>query len=85
MSSDTTELHRAVQSYIALVSHSKNKSQPASHIKYPKILETVNTYIDQSEVVFIDRKLLWTNVFFQSRGIGALQENITRVWWRENR
>lgn len=27
--------------------------------------------IDQSEVVFIDRKLLWSNVFFQSRGIGA--------------
>lgn len=33
-----------------------------------------NTYVDQSEVVFIDRKLLWTNVFFQSRGIGALKE-----------
>lgn len=34
----------------------------------------LNTYIDQSKVVFIDWKLLWTNVFFQSRGIGALKE-----------
>lgn len=30
------------------------------------------TYIDQSKVVFINGKLLWTNVFLQSRGIGAL-------------
>ena len=27
--------------------------------------------VDQSEVVFVDWKLLWTTVFFQSRGIGA--------------
>lgn len=32
------------------------------------------TYIDQSKVMFIDWKLLWANVFFQSRGIGALKE-----------
>ena len=39
-----------------------------------KIIHLKNTYVDQSEVVFIDWKLLWTNVFFQSRGIGALKE-----------
>lgn len=39
-----------------------------------KIIHFLNTYIDQSEVVFIDWKLLWTDVFFQSRGIGALKE-----------
>jgi len=33
-----------------------------------------STYIDQSKVVFIDWKLLWANVFFQSRGIGALEK-----------
>jgi hypothetical protein len=47
--------------------------------KHFKILKMLNTYIDQSEVVFIDWKLLWTNVFFQSRGIGALKENTPNV------
>lgn len=30
------------------------------------------THIDQAEVVLIDRKLLRSNLFLQSRGIGAL-------------
>lgn len=34
---------------------------------------SVFTYIDQAEVVLIDRKLLRSNLFLQSRGIGALQ------------
>ena len=46
----------------------KNAETPDYNSTFP------NTYVDQSEVVFIDRKLLWTNVFFQSRGIGALKE-----------
>lgn len=37
--------------------------------------------IDQSKVVFIDWELLWADVFFQSGGIGALEEknNISSV------
>lgn len=33
------------------------------------------TYIDQAKVMFIHRELLRTNLFLQSRGIGALQRN----------
>lgn len=75
-----TELHCSI-----FVSQSKNKKSQQSYLKYSKTVETIDTYIDQPEVVFIDRKLLWTNVFFQSRGIGALQENIRKVLWDENR
>lgn len=32
-----------------------------------------HTYIDQSEVVLIHRKLFWSDLLFQGRGIGALQ------------
>lgn len=74
------------QSYIAGSCPPKQRQHHQhSYIKHPEISKTANTYIDQSEVVFIDRKLLWTNVFFQSRGIGALQENITEVLWHKNR
>lgn len=38
-----------------------------------KALRQKDTHIDQSEVVFINGELLWTDVFLQSRGIGALQ------------
>lgn len=38
-----------------------------------KALGLNDTHIDQSKVVFINGELLWTNVFLQSRGIGALQ------------
>jgi len=38
-----------------------------------------DTYVDQSKVVFVNGKLLWTNVFLQSRGIGALK------WQKERR
>ena len=34
-----------------------------------------DTYVDQSKVVFVDWELLRTNVFFQSRGIGALRRS----------
>uniref|UniRef100_A0A8C8AM56 Uncharacterized protein n=1 Tax=Otus sunia TaxID=257818 RepID=A0A8C8AM56_9STRI len=51
----------------------KRRNQCSSNIKTVYSLRTENgTYIDQSKVVFIDWKLLWANVFFQSRGIGAL-------------
>lgn len=40
---------------------------------YQKALCLNHTHVDQSEVVFINGELLWTNVFLQSRGIGALQ------------
>ncbi len=35
-----------------------------------------DTYVDQSKVVFINGELLWTNVFLQSRGIGALKQKL---------
>lgn len=38
-----------------------------------KALGLNDTHIDQSKVVFVNGELLWTNVFLQSRGIGALQ------------
>lgn len=48
----------------------KNKTKPRNKANFK--LHQNGTYIDQSKVVFIDWKLLWANVFFQSRGIGAL-------------
>lgn len=33
-----------------------------------------DTYIDQSKVMFINGKLFRSNLLFQGRGIGALQE-----------
>lgn len=39
-------------------------------------LALCDTYVDQSKVVFINGELLWTNVFLQSRGIGALKQNL---------
>ena len=41
-----------------------------------------DTYVDQSKVVFIDWKLLRTNVFLQSGGIGALREGGENVTHR---
>lgn len=35
-------------------------------------VSTSATYIDQAKVVLIDWKLLRSNLFLQSRGIGAL-------------
>lgn len=37
---------------------------------HPQVVKV--TYVDQAEVVLIDRKLLRSNLFLQSRGIGAL-------------
>lgn len=50
-----------------------------------KALGLNDTHIDQSKVVFVNGELLWTNVFLQSRGIGALQREKEQrerdEWW----
>lgn len=37
-----------------------------------------DTYVNQSEVVFINGKLFRSNLLFQGRGIGALKKRINK-------
>lgn len=77
---------------VALLTSQQTK-QPVSHEKCQHqapvrwktwlssdLVDRVNdTYVDQSKVVFVDWELLRTNVFLQSRGIGALRETRERT------
>lgn len=45
-----------------------------SHTVKHFVCSWLDTYVDQPKVVFINGKLFRSNLLFQGRGIGALQE-----------